>query len=114
MTDLYEVQMYSSLRGFLVGWIRLLRLGLRYTSVVGFIEILLVLRLFAGTGSPYVFVPAMALLAWVQRQHGAFSVWGAILAPLSVFLFIALSSIGAVQALMRKKVIWHDRAYIGS
>lgn len=107
--DLYSVQMYRDLRTFLIGWKRLLRLGLRRTSTASFLETLLVLNLFVGF-NPIAY-GAWIVLAWSQAQHGRFSVLSVVLSPLSCVLFIGLSVAGMMESIMGRKVMWHGRLY---
>lgn len=111
--DLFEVQMYQSWRSFCLGWKRILRLGSRRTSITAFIETLLVINLFATmyTHPNIVSFIALIFLAVTQRHHGAFAVWGVLLAPFNILLFIILSVLGALESLSRRKVVWRGRYY---
>lgn len=110
--DLYEVQMYQTPEAFWNGWTRLLRLGMKRSSVGAFVELYLVFHIFVHPN--WVWIPAWFFLGWVQSQHGTFSPWGVALAPLNVILFIAMSLVGFVQTLLKQKVKWHERVYLES
>lgn len=108
---LYRVQMYEDLKSFAKGWTRLFRLGVRYSSLLGFVETCLVLRLFVAFDTPLLWGAGLIALAWAQRDHGPFRIWSALAAPLSVVAFILLSLIGFTQMLFGMKVEWRERTY---
>lgn len=108
-TGLYEVQMYAGARPFLQGWKRLLRVGMKRTHVRSFVETVFVFHLFFNVS--WVFVLGVLGLMWEQSRHGRFAWWGALLAPLSVLLFIVLSLTALAERAFGKKVVWHGRVY---
>ncbi|NJL25754.1 MAG: glycosyltransferase [Calothrix sp. SM1_5_4] len=103
-SGLYGVQMYAGPREFARGWVRLLRLGMARTSAASFVETVLLLNLFAfclfsrNWEGILVFAAGVGALAFVQRRHGEFALWGALLAPLNVLLFVALSAWAVLQS----------------
>lgn len=111
-TDLYQVQMYRTLREFMSGWKRLLRLGSKEVSLGSFIEVVLIFYLFFQVS--FLTLIAFVCLAWTQRRHGRFYTWGAILAHLSLIVFTVLSVLGAIETIFKRKVTWHGRVYVDS
>lgn len=108
--SLYEVQMYDTYKEFWQGWTRLLRLGMKKVSFAAFLEITLVYCLFFQF--TWVSVAGLLYLGFIQRQHGRFSWWGVLLAPLSLVLFAAVSVAGLLDTLRKKKVTWQGRDYV--
>ncbi|WP_413569023.1 glycosyltransferase [Bdellovibrio sp. HCB117] len=109
-TSLYEVQMYDTAKEFWRGWIRLLRLGMKKVSFAAFLEITLVYCLFFQF--TWMTVVGLLFLGFIQRQHGRFSWWGVLLAPLSLILFAVISMAGVLETLRKKKVTWQERDYV--
>lgn len=108
--DLYEVQMYDGFQDFWNGWKRLLRLGMKTVSVSAFVEITLIFVLFFQFNLMSLF--AVIILAVLQRAHGAFALWGAILAPASLVLFALLSLTGKIDQIRNRKIVWQGREYV--
>lgn len=108
--NLYDVQMYRTAKEFWIGWKRLLRLGMRKASPVAFVEIVLVFHLFWDFSLAT--LAGLFALAWIQRQHGNFSAWGVLLAPISIVLFTLMSIIGLAETLLNRKVVWRERSYL--
>lgn len=107
---LYEVQMYDDAAEFWHGWKRLLRLGMRKVTPLAFAEVILMFCLFFQFNA--LVLASVIALAIVQRKHGAFSVWGALLAPLSLILFASLSLAGLLETLKKKRIVWQGRDYV--
>ena len=108
---LYSVQMYGNFREFCLGWKRLIRLGMRKSSFMAYVELILVIFPFVVWS--WVSLPAIFLVAWGQRRYGRFHILGAPLAPLSVGLFSVLSVWGLIESLLGFGVNWRGRVYSG-
>lgn len=116
--SLFTVQMYPTFMKFCKGWIRLLRLGMRELSFeVSVNSVLPILALnFQNLYPPSVisYVPVVITLicfAFVQRHIGNFSVWGLILFPVPVALFVVLSCWAMVTELLAVPIRWKGRVY---
>lgn len=107
--SLYEVQMYPSFEEFYRGWRRIIRMGLSKTTFAAAIEIFLVFHLFATPVWPM--LAAFPLLAWIQGRYGRFSVVGALVAPVSILLFTALTAHALVENVFRRPMAWRRRVY---
>lgn len=110
--NLYEVQMYDNAAEFWYGWKRLLRLGMRKVTPLAFAEVTLMFCLYFHFS--VLILASVITLALVQRKHGAFSFWGALLAPLSLVLFASLSFAGVLDTFKKKRIIWQGRDYVES
>ncbi|PIU00741.1 MAG: hypothetical protein COT74_03500 [Bdellovibrionales bacterium CG10_big_fil_rev_8_21_14_0_10_45_34] len=108
-TPLYKVQMYGSFKEFFKGWQRLIRIGSNRVSAMAFVEIALIFSLF--TQMTWLSLIGVVLLLRIQRSHGDFSFIGAVLAPLSLLLFLTISILGFIENFQRKGIVWHDRIY---
>ncbi len=108
--NLYEVQMYDNARQFWEGWKRLLRLGMKKVSFFAFLEVTLMFYIFSQFS--WLALLGLAVLAYVQRKHGDFAMWGALLAPLSLVLFALLSLAGLLETIKKKSIVWQGRDYV--
>ncbi|UOF00046.1 glycosyltransferase [Bdellovibrio reynosensis] len=115
--NLYQVQMYSSFKEFLLGWKRLLRLGLQRSSVLATLELLLIFNLFLAARDVKTLGAAAAgilLVALVQRKNGRFYLIGALLVPLNIILFTFITATSLLDVLRAKKIQWKEREYSNS
>ena len=116
-SDIYKVQMYDSFAGFLNGWTRILRLGLKRSQVLATLEIAFCLNIFGVclfSGNLFrvaIAIISFAVLGWSQRPLGGFSIFGALLAPLGAWLFGILSFRAAVETLLGFRIKWRGRKY---
>ncbi len=115
---LFSVQMYSTFQSFSRGWVRLLRLGMRELSVsLSFNAVLPLLafnfwNLYPPSWVSYApVVVTLICFAMAQRRIGKFSLWGVLLFPLSVLLFLTLSSLAVANELLAIPICWKGRAY---
>ncbi len=115
---LYEVQMYDSLSDFITGWSRLLRIGMQYMNwssiIISMLAVFALLSIFHESGSIIYWVPTLITLLciWqVQEVTGNFSIWGIILFPLSLALFIALGTWAAMSQVLQLPFQWRGRLY---
>lgn len=112
----YQVRMYASLSEFVAGWRRNLRLGLQQSSAGAVAEVFCVLMAGLGAGQlslwgGLLIACCSLVVARLQRQFGDFANWGALLAPLAVICFMAISLLGLADSLRKQPVHWKDRAY---
>ncbi len=115
--DLYRVQMYTEVRAFFFGWKRILRLGMARSHLGSVVEIALVLHLLTiGFGRwewPLfmLFALGVSVVAVAQRQIGNFRFLGAVLSPLNVGVFALLSASAVFDRVLRRDIVWRNRAY---
>lgn len=115
---LFTVQMYPTFIKFCKGWIRLLRLGMRELSFEVSVNSVLPLlalnlqNLYPLTVISYVpIVVTLVCFAFVQRHIGNFSIWGLILFPVPIALFVVLSCWAMVTELLEVPIRWKGRVY---
>lgn len=119
---IYRVRMFDSFISFCQGWKRLFRLGLDRSHWRSHFELILVLSLFLGLGNFFfqneLHLEALILLlsgisftAYRQRHFGEFSVWGAVLYPVSLSLFTGLSILAFTETVLQKPIAWRSRTY---
>lgn len=117
MNDLYEVQMYATFKEFVAGWTRLIRLGLPRSQFTTFIEVCCLLNfiLYVFTGANILLsLVGLGLLAWAQRHQGDFKIWGVLFTPLNALLFIYITLAANIGVLMKNKITWRGRSYLGA
>ncbi|XGC81218.1 glycosyltransferase family 2 protein [Bdellovibrio bacteriovorus] len=115
--SLYQVQMYSSFKEFLLGWKRLLRLGLQRSKFATTLELILVFNLFLAVQSFQTLAAAFAgvlIVALAQRKNGNFNLLGAVLIPLNIILFTFITATSLLDVLRAKKIQWKEREYSAS
>jgi chlorobactene glucosyltransferase len=114
---LYKVQMYRSFQDFISGWSRLLRLGMQYMSFSAIINsslsILALTSIFAE-GGLIRWIPTLGTLLciWImQHKMGNFSIWGILLFPVTITLFIFLGLRAALYRFFNTPMAWRGRVY---
>jgi cellulose synthase/poly-beta-1,6-N-acetylglucosamine synthase-like glycosyltransferase len=128
--ELLRVRMYpEGLRGFLRGWRRNVREGIQSAGALGVVEMvgvvgwLLGVPLFAaqavageaaGLAATWgaVYLATAVEVARRQRRIGSFPAWAALLYPLFVLLFVAVTAAALLDRLRRAPVRWRGRSVI--
>jgi glycosyltransferase involved in cell wall biosynthesis len=115
---LYRVQMYHSFRAFMLGWSRLLRLGMQNMDISAIIistfTIIALTSFHAPEGGLIRWIPTLGVLLCihiVQKRNGKYSLLGVLLFPVSTLLFIALGLHAMCLYLLNMPVQWRGRAY---
>jgi 4,4'-diaponeurosporenoate glycosyltransferase len=117
-TPIFSVNMYDSFGGFLRGWRRIFRLGVGEGGAAAVIEVTSAILAFMGLGL-WFFTPETAVLAGAsalvasqfQRHYGRFHFLGAVLAPVSVFLFTLITLLALLDKIFQVPVRWKGRTY---
>ena len=113
---LFDVRMYPDFKSFVAGWRRNLRLGMRETPPLAFIEITLIIAsLFAfcdGSASGFLIsLLALTEFARVQRKSGQFPMWATFCFPFSVLVFSWISLQAAIDFCLQRQISWRGREY---
>lgn len=115
---LYRVRMYSTFSDFISGWQRNFRLGLRFSNLWATAEIILLFCALLGTGHllefPVLWSIATALLVGivsVQKRFGQFSILGAAIFPLSLSIFVYVTTLSMLKNGTNRPHLWKSRAY---
>jgi len=113
---LFAVRMYATLAEFVAGWRRNFRAGFAYsTPWAGFDAVLMVMALTGGLrftlGGAVVMGATTVFIAMRQRALGRFRVLGAVLWPISLFLFCLVAGLAASDRLFGRAMLWKGRAY---
>lgn len=115
--EIFKVRMYADAAAFFAGWKRIFRIGFAHARVFRAIEIFLVIAClmtsFHAPNTPELACAAggIALLALAERRYGAFSPLGAVLAPIGVFTFIAVSAAALFDRITGRDLRWRGRSY---
>lgn len=114
---LYTVRMYDDLKGFIAGWRRNFRAGLKDSSPLATVEVTLIIAALIAGGSfnPGFFeltgflLCACSMFYLVRRYttYGALSILGI---PFSVVLFCLVTSLAVLDSARKKDVLWKGRA----
>jgi 4,4'-diaponeurosporenoate glycosyltransferase len=114
---LYTVRMYEDLKGFIAGWRRNFRAGLKDSSPLATLEVTLIIgaMLAGGSFNPGFFeivgfllcVSSMFYLVRKYTTYGAISILGI---PFSIALFCLITSLALIDSVRKKDVLWKGRA----
>jgi len=112
----FAVRMYATLAEFVAGWRRNFRAGFAYsTPWAGFDAVLMIMALTGGLrfslGGAFVMGATTVVMALRQRTLGHFRLLGAVLWPISLFLFCLVSGLAASDRLLGRAMHWKGRAY---
>jgi len=115
----FHVRMYSSFEGFVTGWRRIFRLGLKHTRVSAPLEIYALLaastagmRFFAAdTALVAVMLVCLVLMLALQVRLGNFSPVGVLFWPFSLCLFIGITFLATLDLLVKREYSWRGRTY---
>lgn len=121
----YKVRMYQSFAEFWSGWRRLMRLGLKRSSMLGGIAVYAVIANltigFAPLQDPAQVAPLatpviLAVGGWIltlrlQHRWGEFSPLGFFAFPFTLMLFAILSLVAIVDQIFRRDFVWRGRRY---
>lgn len=115
---LFEVRMYATLGDFIRGWRRNFRAGMSYSYPGTGLEMTLFMAALLGGGAwfrselAWLFTGlSCALLAFLQRKLGRFSLAGAFLFPFSLGLFCSVSALALYDLILRRPLVWKNRSY---
>lgn len=114
--DLYSVRMYSSPAEFIAGWRRIVRWGLKRSTLktsleTGFVVFALASLAFSIPTHFLSYLACAILLAVTQRRHGEFSVAGAMLFPISIATFSLVTLLSILDLAAKRDHRWKGRAY---
>ena len=114
---LYTVRMYDDLKGFIAGWRRNFRAGLKDSSPLATIEVTLIIGalMAGGSLSPgfleiagfLLCVSSMLYLVRKYTTYGALSIIGI---PFSLALFCLITGLAVLDSARKKDVLWKGRA----
>lgn len=116
----FEVRMYPTMKEFIMGWRRNFLAGIQQSTVLSFLEVVLIICAMLGAGKlglgwP-IWVPLsvcfMFLLAQ-QRMMGNFSFLGVLFYPLSILLFCIITAMSWFDYLNGNVLAWKGRSYQG-
>jgi 4,4'-diaponeurosporenoate glycosyltransferase len=125
---LFEVRMYpGSIADFIAGWRRNFRDGFGAAGRVGAFELFCVITFLLGVPlwgieavlcgeltTAACYACAYVVTAWIirseQRNYGPFSSASALAYPLSVLVFVLVSVLSAMDALLGRRIMWRGRS----
>ncbi len=117
-TKLYEVQMYADFQSFTSGWNRLLRLGMQYMGfssvIISFLSIFALTSCFTSEINIIRLIPTVITLFCIgvmQRKMGNFNIWGILLFPFSLLLFMGMGLRAALFHMLNIPLVWRGRVY---
>lgn len=92
-----------------------MRLGMRRTRLVVFIETVLLFSLLFSVFNPKLYW--LGLLSWAsiyltQSRFGNFSFLGIFMLPVSILLFTLISLKAVGESVMKQKIVWRNRTYL--
>ncbi|HRK06499.1 MAG TPA: glycosyltransferase [Pseudobdellovibrionaceae bacterium] len=117
--DVYKVRMYESFAQFWSGWRRLMRLGLKRSSMLGGLAVYAVIANLTLGFAPLhanALVAALSVGGWIltlrlQQRWGEFSPLGFLAFPFTLLLFAILSGVAIVDQIFRRDFVWRGRRY---
>jgi glycosyltransferase involved in cell wall biosynthesis len=117
--DVYTVRMYDSFAQFWSGWRRLMRLGLKRTSILGGLAVYAMIANLTLGFAPlqsHALVAALSVGGWIltlslQQRWGEFSPLGLLAFPFTLLLFAILSLVAIVDRIFRRDFVWRGRRY---
>lgn len=113
-----KVRMYDTPAAFFQGWRRNFRAGLKDSHWTAPLEVTAMIAALTGAGQAFatpihfaMMITAVTFVALRQKRLGRFSPWGAILFPVSVAAFCAITATVAYDTLTGRKLEWKGRSY---
>lgn len=116
---LFRVRMYATIQDFVDGWRRNFRLGFKHASLMATVEIYFVIAVLTANmkfiwssslGLGLMFATAL-VFAWVQRRFGNFSLFGILLIPVNIALFVLVSLLAMSDLIRQRDYVWRGRSY---
>jgi glycosyltransferase involved in cell wall biosynthesis len=114
---LYTVRMYDDLKGFIAGWRRNFRAGLKDSSPVATLEVTLIIGALIAGGSLNPgffeltgFLLCLCSMFYLVRKYTTYGVLSILGIPFSLVLFCLITSLAVLDSVRKKDVLWKGRA----
>ena len=114
---IHSVQMFPDASSFKLGWIRLMRLGMKRSHWTSFIDVALMMQLFLSIFWEMTLIHALiTTVAYIclgifVKKYVACPRWTALFAPLSLLIFALLSAAARVEEHWGSQIQWRERSY---
>lgn len=114
---LFSVRMYASCGEFIKGWRRNFRAGMSYSYGGSGLEMTAFIAALIGAGqwlrmeAWVIIVLTLLVMVPMQASLGKFSRWGLVLFPFSLGLFCYVSMLAVYDLVLKKPMVWKNRAY---
>lgn len=109
---IYETRMYGTIIEFYRGWSRNFCLGMQKSDWRTWFETFLVFGALLQPPDISMYLLNVFTIYCLQRNEGRFHVVGAIIYPLSLLGFVAVSLNSVYMRLRRRPILWKSREYV--